>query len=154
MLLEHRAASEHSREESFVFTTRTGRALGQRNCLRALRATMKRARDGDDRWAFPALHTGEPVAKGAVPTLHSFRHSAASEAISAGDSVEEVSWQLGHRNSVVTRTVYLQQVRDAERQAHRRNVMEDRYGPLLQVNGAPSPGPGDVITLLEPGVQP
>ena len=66
--------------------------------------------------------------RGALPNLHSFRHSAASEAISAGESVEEVSWQLGHRNSVVTRTVYLQQVRDAERQARRRAAMEERYG--------------------------
>lgn len=33
----------------------------------------------------------------------------ASEAIAAGDGAEEVSWQLGHKNSVVTRAIYVRQ---------------------------------------------
>jgi integrase len=35
------------------------------------------------------------VPRGAVPTFHGFRHSAASCAIAQGDSAEEVSRQLG-----------------------------------------------------------
>jgi integrase len=72
------------------------------------------------------------VPRGAGPNFHSFRHTAASEAIAGGEAVEEVSWQLGHRNSNVTRTVYLQEVKSAERTARRRSKMEARYGSLLE----------------------
>ena len=44
---------------------------------------------------------------------------------------EEVSWQLGHRNSVVTRAVYVHELRTAERTARRRESLERRYGNLL-----------------------
>ena len=50
------------------------------------------------------------VERGRVPNFHAFRHTAASEAIAAGDGAEEVSWQLGHKNSNVTRAVYVQEV--------------------------------------------
>jgi integrase len=72
-----------------------------------------------------------PVDRGSVPNFHAFRHSAASWAIANGESPEEVSWQLGHKSSVVTRVVYLQEVKSAERTAHRRARMEAQYGPLL-----------------------
>jgi integrase len=73
-----------------------------------------------------------PVPRGSVPNFHSFRHTAASEAIAAGDGAEEVSWQLGHRNSNVTRAVYVQEIKSAERSAKRRAKLESRYGRLLQ----------------------
>ena len=60
------------------------------------------------------------VERGAVPNFHAFRHTAASEAVAAGDGAEEVSWQLGHKNSNVTRAVYVQEVKSAERRARRR----------------------------------
>jgi integrase len=138
MLLIHRAASAHSQEGSFVFATRTGRALGQRNVLRELRRAMTAASDEDGRPVFPVLHAVDddgrrlPVPRGAVPNFHAFRHTAASEAIAAGDGAEEVSWQLGHKNSNVTRAVYVQEIKDAERRARRRAKMEDRYGSLLE----------------------
>lgn len=71
------------------------------------------------------------VPRGALPSFHSFRHTAASEAIAAGESAEEISWQLGHKNSIVTRAVYIQEVKNAERTARRRGRMENRYGALL-----------------------
>jgi integrase len=110
--------------ESFVFATGSGRPFGQRNVIRALRAAQTRATDEHDRPTFPILHErdehGEP-----------FRHSAASEAIAAGGSAEEVAWQLGHRDSNVTRAVYVQEVKTAERTARRRAAMEKRYGSML-----------------------
>src|SRR5207248_3179095 len=109
----------------------SGRAIGQRNVLRELRRAMKAARDGKGRPTFPALLVDGPVARGSVPTFHSFRHSAASQAIADGDSAEEISWQLGHKNSVVTRTVYIREIQCAERQAKRRDKMEVRYGSIL-----------------------
>ena len=93
--------------------------------------------DGRGRPTFPALQDRDergrrlPPAPGALPTFHSFRHTAASHAIAAGESAEEVSWQLGHRNSVVTRAVYVHELRTAERTARRRESLERRYGNLL-----------------------
>lgn len=75
-----------------------GRALSQRSTLRTLRLAQTKARP-DARPTFPALPNGAKVARNTVPNFHSFRHSAASEAIAAGDSAEEVSWQLGHRTA-------------------------------------------------------
>lgn len=138
MLLSHRARSPHSRPESFVFASRSGRALGQRNVSRALRATMIAATDERGRPTFPILHERDERGRrklpprGAVPSFHGYRHTAASDAIAAGDGVEEVSWQLGHRNSNVTRAVYVQEVKSAERTARRRAKMEDRYGAMLR----------------------
>lgn len=54
------------------------------------------------------------------------------EAIAQGDSAEEVSWQLGHKNSTVTRTVYVQEIASAERKARRRAKMQERYGDMLE----------------------
>jgi integrase len=138
MLLEHKARSSHSGEEDFVFATRSGKALGQRNVLRALRAAQKKARTAAGAPTFPVLHErdkrGKPVrvSRGAVPNVHSFRHTAASEAIAAGESAEEVSWTLGHKNSVVTRQVYVQEIKSAERRARRRARTEARYGVMLE----------------------
>lgn len=76
----------------------------------------------------------EPMTRsspGALPTFHGFRHTAASEAIAAGDGAEEVSWQLGHKNSNVTRAVYVQEIKNAGRRARRRPKMKARYGDLL-----------------------
>ncbi len=99
---------------------------------------MKAATDDDGRPTFPVLHGVDenggklPVTRGSVPTFHGFRHTAASEAIAAGDGAEEVSWQLGHKNSNVTRAVYVQEIKDAERRARRRAKMEARYGSVLE----------------------
>lgn len=62
---------------------------------------------------------------GTVPSMHGYRHTAASVAIADGD-VEEVSWQLGHRSSVITRSIYRHEVKGAERTARRRARMEAR----------------------------
>jgi len=132
MLLRHRAASPHSTGSALVFCARSGRALGQRNVTRALRSAMRAATDADGRPTFPALHEDAPVARGAVPTFHAFRHSAASQAIRDGEGAEEVSWMLGHRNSNVTRAVYVHEIHDAERKAKSRARMEARYGSALE----------------------
>ena len=90
-----------------------------------------------------------PWQRGSVPTFHGFRHTAASVAIADGD-VEEVSWQLGHKSSVVTRTVYRHEVRSAERTAHRRAKMEERYGQLGGVPTEPAAAsPGGAVIDLE-----
>lgn len=139
LLLEHKARSPHSTATAFVFATATGKAIGQRNVLRELRRAMKKAKDSKGRLVFPVLSEPGPAPKGSVPNFHGFRHTAASEAIAAGDGAEEVSWQLGHKNSVVTRTIYVQEIKSAERRAKRRSKLEARYESLLEAadrNGA------------------
>lgn len=66
-----------------------------------------------------------------MPGFHSFRHTAASEAIHAGDSAEEVSWLLGHKDSTVTRRVYVTEIQSVERSGKRREKMEARMGGTL-----------------------
>ena len=98
---------------------------------------MIAATDKRGRPTFPALQEHDergrriPPARGAVPSFHGYRHTAASEAIAAGDGIEEVSWQLGHRNSNVTRAVYVQEIKNAERVTRRRARMESRYAPIM-----------------------
>ena len=147
MLVQHKLASPRSKPRDFVFASRSGRPLGQRNVLRALRRAQECAVDGRGRPTFPALHDRDerglclPPAPGALPTFHSFRHMAASHAIAAGESAEEVSWQLGHRNSVVTRAVYVHELKTAERTARRRQLMEAESALFLGSTpmGADSP---------------
>ena len=109
----------------------------QRNVVRALRAAQARAVDEHGRPTFPALHETDEHGRalrppaGAVPSFHSFRHTAASRAIAAGESAEEVSWQLGHRNSVVTRAVYIQEIKSVERRARRRARLDAAYADVL-----------------------
>ena len=97
--------------------------------------------DGRGRPTFPALHERDQRGRrltpmpGTLPTFHSFRHTAANHAIAAGESAEEVSWQLGHRNSVVTRTVYVHELKTAERTARRRQRMEDESARFLSSTG-------------------
>jgi hypothetical protein len=46
-----------------------------------------------------------------------------------------VSWQLGHKTSLITRAVYVQEIKSAERTARRRarrTRMEARYGSILE----------------------
>ncbi len=132
MLLEHKARSVHCGSSLFVFSTRMGRPIAQRNLIRELRRAMKAATDDKGRPTFPALHEGRPIKRGELPTFHGFRHTAASQAIHDGDSAEEVSWQLGHRSSLVTRAIYITEIQSAEREAKRREKMEARYGSVLE----------------------
>lgn len=160
MLAKHKLAAGNGQPGAFVFATRTGRALSQRNVLRALRGAQARAADEHGRPTFPILHERDEndrpvrVPHGAVPSFHSFRHTAASAAISEGESAEEVSWQLGHKSSVVTRAVYTQEIKSAERTARRRARMEGRYGKMLESADGSSeeteapPEGGQVVELV------
>ena len=82
------------------------------------------------------------IERGDVPSFHSFRHTAASEAIHAGDSAEEVSWLLGHKDSTVTRRVYISEIQSAERSTQRRERMEARMGGTLSSLGGADGGAG------------
>jgi integrase len=138
MLVAHRLRRLGGSDDSFVFATRTGRPLQQNNCLRELRRAMRVAKDEIGRPTFPVLHETDERGKaikpprGSIPNLHSMRHTAASEAIAAGESVEEVSWTLGHRSSNVTRAIYVHEVRNAERAARRRAKMAARMETILE----------------------
>jgi hypothetical protein len=88
--------------------------------------------------AFPILHqldaAGRPVPApaGTLPSMHSFRHTVASRALLAGESVDEVAFLLGHRDATVTRVVYVREVADARRRSMRRSRMVAEYGGVLR----------------------
>ncbi len=121
-----------------MFCTCTGRPLGQRNVARALRNAQLKAVDRDGRPTFPVLHErtelGESatVPHGALPSMHSFRHTVASRALLAGESVDEVAFLLGHRDANVTRAVYVRELSDARRRTMRRSRMVAEFGDLLR----------------------
>jgi len=138
VLARHKLAARDCRPEAFVFATRSGRPLGQRNVARVLRIAQERAVTADGQPAFPILHQVDgngmrmKPARGALPSLHSFRHTLASRAIAAGESVDEVAFLLGHRDATVTRLVYVREVADARRRAMRRARLTAEYSGALR----------------------
>jgi integrase len=137
ILARHKLASRNTHSDAYVFATRTGRPLGQRNVARALRTAQTRARDEHGRPTFQVLqqrdHQGRPVAvpPGALPSMHSFRHTVASRALLAGESVDEVAFLLGHRDGNVTRAVYVREVADGRRRTMRRDRMTAEFAAAL-----------------------
>lgn len=138
LLTRHKLESRYIQPGDFAFCTRTGRPLGQRNVIRALRTAQRAARDEHGDPTFPELHasnpTGRPprVPRGALPSMHSFRHTAASRALLAGESVDEIAFLLGHKDANVTRAVYVRELADARRREMRRSRMVAEYSDLLK----------------------
>jgi integrase len=116
----------------YAFATSTGRPLGQRNVARALRGAQRRATRPDGSTTYPQLHEDTPPERGEVPGLHSFRHTAATRFLYAGDSADEVAVLLGHRDATVTRAVYLHEVEDAARRAIRRDRINAEFGSVFE----------------------
>ncbi|MDA0164239.1 site-specific integrase [Solirubrobacter ginsenosidimutans] len=131
MLLEHRARTPApTTPRSFVFGTRNGGPLGQRNVLRALYRAQERARTPDGLPTFPELFEaderghlvvgagGEFVPRNVgrrelrLPDFHSLRHGAAMDC----DDAEEARDLLRHRNSNVTRAIYRAHFDDRRRE--------------------------------------
>jgi integrase len=139
VLGRHKLAARYCAPTDFVFATRTSRPLQQRNVARALREAQERAIDSAGQPTFPILHEvdadGRPVRvpRGVLPSIHSFRHTVASRALLAGESVDDVAFLLGHRDGTVTRTVYVREVADARRRALRRSRMAAEYAGALRV---------------------
>jgi integrase len=133
VLARHKLASRDVAAEAFVFATCTGRPRSQRNVARALRRAQERARDEHDQPTFPVLHENGEVPTGVVPSMHSFRHTVASRALLAGESVDEVDFLLGHRDATVTRVVYIHEIADARRRNMRRSRMTAEYAGALRI---------------------
>jgi integrase len=138
VLVHHKLASRFTRPADYVFTTRTGGALRQRNICRALRIAQSKALDENGNPTFPVLHAVDdrghpvPVRHGELPSMHSFRHTVASRALLAGESVDEVAFLLGHRDANVTRAVYVRELADVRRRAMRRSRMIAEFGGLFR----------------------
>lgn len=136
-MLAKKASSQFSKGGDFCFCTRTGRAYSQRNLSRELRKAQTRATTPEGKPTFPLLHVkdqeGElvPPPPNTIPSFHGFRHSAASEAIADGESIEDVADQLGHKSTIVTETIYRHEIKTAERSAAKRSRMETRYGSRM-----------------------
>jgi integrase len=99
-----------------------------------------RLSEGDPyrRPTFPALHEVDdagramPAPQGSLPSMHSFRHTVASRALLAGESVDEIAFLLGHRDANVTRAVYVRELADARRRTMRRSRMVAEFSDILK----------------------
>jgi len=138
ILVRHKLSARFAQPEHFVFSTRTGGPFRQRNVCRALRNAQRDAVDGRGRPTFPALHAvdaaGKPaaIAHGALPSMHSFRHTVASRALLAGESIDEIAFLLGHRDANVTRAVYVRELADTRRRSMRRSRMLEEFSEILK----------------------
>jgi integrase len=137
-LARHKLASRFVTPDDYVFSTRKGGPLQQRNVSRALRHAQQLAVDPQGSPTFSILHEidehGRPVRvpHGALPSMHSFRHTVASRALLAGESVDEVAFLLGHRDANVTRAVYVRELADARRRTMRRSRMISEFRELFE----------------------
>jgi integrase len=153
MLLEHKARTPApTGPRSFVFATRDGNPLGQRNVMRALYLAQERARDAEGRPTFPELfkrdergylvvdERGEYVRREVkrrelrLPDFHALRHGAAMDC----DDAEEARDLLRHKNSNVTRAIYRAHFADRRRELLRAR-MEARMETLLETSNHDEP---------------
>jgi integrase len=133
-------------EDAYVFSTRTGRPLNDRNVRRELRLAQTRARTHDGRPTFPVLHERDEdgkrvkVPRNAVPCFHGFRHQAASQYIADGWTVEEVADLLGDTVKTVSE-VYRHQIDNAKRRRQRAERMAASFGRVLAASAATETAP-------------
>ncbi|WP_084286191.1 tyrosine-type recombinase/integrase [Solirubrobacter soli] len=131
MLLEHKARTPAPiSPRSYVFSTRIGRPIHQRNVLRALYRAQERARTPDGQPTFPELFQtdrrghlvfdadGDYVPREVkrrelhLPDFHALRDGAAMDC----DDAEEARDLLRHKNSNVTRAIYRAHFGDRRRE--------------------------------------
>jgi integrase len=144
---KHRTPAPTS-PRSFVFASRIGRPINQRNVLRALYRAQERARKPDGLPTFPELFVvdrrghlvvdanGEYVLREVkrrelrLPDFHALRHGAAMDC----DDAEEARDLLRHKNSNVTRAIYRAHFGD-----RRRELLRARMETFGDVNAPPEP---------------
>jgi integrase len=161
MLLEHKARSLHTGPRTYVFATKSGRPLGQRNVLRALYRAQERARKPDGTPTFPELFEhdehGHPVVdeRGQyvlrkvkrreldLPHFHALRHGAAT----ACEDLEEARDLLRHKNSTVTAIVYRTHFSDKRREQLR--VRPSAAWKLYASDGPQKPQPTATRSMAE-----
>ena len=103
-----------------------------------MREAQRDALDEDGNPTFPILHerderrSASAVPHGALPSMHSFRHTVASRALLAGESVDEIAFLLGHRDANVTRAVYVRELADTRRRTMRRSRMVAEFSDILK----------------------
>lgn len=149
MLLEHKArTAAPTGPHDFVFATRIGRPIGQRNVLRALYRAQERARTPDGLPTFPELFehdergdlvvddNGDYVPRKVkrrdlrLPDFHALRHGAAMDCLDA----EEARDLLRHKNSNVTRAIYRAHFGD-----RRRELLRARMETRMETTGGAEP---------------
>ena len=111
-LRAHKLRSTHTRDEDFLFTTRTGQPIERRNVARrGLQRAHLRAK-----------------LKGRCPSFHDLRHAHASAWIAGGGDLVELSSRLGHRDPAITASTYSHEFEAAARSAERRARLDSIYG--------------------------
>jgi len=149
LLLAHKAHTKSpTGARSYVFATRDGNPMSQRNLMRVLYKAQERARDADGRPTFPELFEHDERGHLVVnehgnyvradvrrrdlnlPTFHALRHGAAMDC----DDAEEARDLLRHKNSIVTRAIYRAHFSDRRREQLRAR-MEARTETRAETSG-------------------
>jgi integrase len=118
-LRARRLASRFASDGDFVFASRTGTALEQRNIGGRVLAR-----------AVAAAKLAEPA-----PTFHSLRHSHGSRLVAQGWDVEEVSDRLGHADSATTLRTYVREFDKVRRSDDRRRRLAALYANAAATRG-------------------
>jgi integrase len=109
-----------------------------RSATSGARSASRNAVDDHGRPPIPVLHRsdeeGQPVAvaHGELPSTHSFRHTVASRALLAGESIDEITSLLRHRDANVTRAVYVHELADTRRRTMRHSRMLAEFSDILR----------------------
>ena len=152
MLLKHKARTPApTTPKSYVFSTRIGRPIHQRNVLRALYRAQERARTPEGLPTFPELYEhdrrgglvvdddGAFVLRDVkrsqlrLPDFHALRHGAAMDC----DDAEEARDLLRHKNSNVTRAIYRAHFGD-----RRRELLRARMETRMETSSGANPESG------------
>lgn len=110
-LREQKLRSPTSREDDFVFTSRTGRPLDHRTVTRAFATAVERAGLTPPR-----------------PTFHDLRHGFASRFIASGGDLVTLSAHLGHRSPAITASAYSHEFERSARTGERRARLDAMFG--------------------------
>ena len=137
--------------DDFVFATRSGRPFGHATSLgpsepRKSERSIARPADVSDPACRRRSRASVPCPAWRRPSMHSFRHTVASRAVLAGESVDEIAFLLGHRDANVTRAVYVRELADARRRTMRRSRIAAEFADVLGAGP-----PQDVGRLRRPG---
>lgn len=142
-LRAHKLASSTSGPHDLVFTSTSGTPFDHRNIGGRV---MSRAVEDADLCALIEIdgkrvrltkHRRRTLGREAIqravviepaPTVHSLRHSHASQLIAAGWDIEEVSARLGHTNVATTQRIYVHEFDAARRSDERRHRLQALYG--------------------------
>jgi integrase len=140
LLKAHKLRSRHTGPTDYVFATVNGTPVSQRNLLRALDNAQRKATGEDGQPIYPRAAYIDPAGKlvvrrredgklvsrkdAGLPHVHGMRHSLATRIIEDGHRTEDATAILRHKDSEVTRRIYVHAIHSVEQHARLGDLLE------------------------------